>query len=442
MLRNYHLARELARGGARVTYLCFSEETDAARSAVSSAASESDDDGVENPERFCERVISVPRRRGYTPLKLARGAFGPTPVTVLNYTTAEMATELARLLEEQDFDVVQVESIHLAAYLPVIRAARRRPRVLLDWHNVESEIMARYAERANGLLRRAYARRTARQLARLEACALKDFDAHLTVSERDRDQLIGVDADARVHVVENGVATERFTDEKVERAHAAWLAKDEGARECHAATHTSETIHASEMTHASETTHASEATPTSEAARRVVFVGSMDYHANVDAVVSFARETWPQLKARVPGLVFSIVGREPAPEVRALAALPGVDVTGTVEDVRPYYAEALAAVIPLRVGGGSRLKILEAMAAGVPVVSTRLGAEGIDARDGAEIILADTSEELCGSVERLASDEDLRRSLVAAGRALVCARYDWSSVGATLLKIYEEMLGE
>jgi polysaccharide biosynthesis protein PslH len=419
MLRNYHLAHELARGGARVTYLCFSDDAGAAHMVGSSAANESGD-GLENPARWCERIIGVSRPPGYTPLKLARGAFGRTPVTVLNYTTAEMSETLAHTLAGQDFDVVQVESIHLAAYLPLIRAARNRPRATLDWHNVESEIMARYAERTDAFLRRTYARRTARQLARLERRALKDFDAHLTVSERDREQLLGVANGARIHVVENGVATEHFSDEKIERAHAAWLAKEKDA---------------AEVSGDVEASGAREK-------RRIVFVGSMDYHANVDAVVHFARETWPMLKARMRGLVFSIVGRAPAPEVRALAALDGIEVTGTVDDVRPYYAEALASVIPLRVGGGSRLKILEAMAAGVPVVSTRLGAEGIDARDRLEIILADTNEEFCEAVSRIATDEDSRRALVAAGRALVHERYDWSSVGASLLKIYEEMPGE
>ncbi|MDQ3918420.1 MAG: glycosyltransferase, partial [Acidobacteriota bacterium] len=161
MLRNYHLARETARA-ARVTYLSFSEDDAAATGAGGPRASE---EAEGSPARWCERVVEVARGRGYTPAKLARGALGHTPVTVLNYTTREMARELERVLDAEDFHIVQVESIHLAAYLPVVRAARSRPAVILDWHNVESEIMSRYAERAPNLLRRAYAQRTARQLA-------------------------------------------------------------------------------------------------------------------------------------------------------------------------------------------------------------------------------------------------------------------------------------
>jgi polysaccharide biosynthesis protein PslH len=435
MLRNYHLARETARA-ASVTYLSFSEEDAAATGTGDPRASANPRETEEadaSPARWCERVVEVARGRGYTPAKLARGALGRTPVTVLNYTTREMARELERVLAAADFHIVQVESIHLAAYLPVVRAARSRPAVILDWHNVESEIMSRYAERAPNLLRRAYAQRTARQLAALEARALRDFDAHLTVSERDRERLFKLSPGARVHVVENGVATEHFADEEVERAQPAKDSRESGVGSLESK--------ASGLDSRLSTPDSRLPTPDSRLpSRRVVFVGSMDYHANVDAVTHFAREVWPRLRERLPGLVFSIVGRAPAPEVRALAAQPGVEVTGTVADVRPYYRDALAAIIPLRVGGGSRLKILEAMAAGVPVVSTRLGAEGIDVREGVDIILAESADEFCDAVARLAASVEARREIVVAGRALVRARYDWSSVGASLLKIYEEML--
>ncbi|MFL6332376.1 MAG: glycosyltransferase [Pyrinomonadaceae bacterium] len=389
MLRNYHLAREVARA-ARVTFLSFGDGAGAPHDGGLTAG------GLESPAVWCERVIEVPRRQGYTPSKLLRGALGSRPVTVLNYTTPEMRRALERALEEGGFDLVQVESIHLSAYLPLLRAAKGRPPVVLDWHNVESEVMTRYAARAGGALRRAYARRTARQLARLETRALRDFDAHLTVSERDRAQLLALDAGAPAYVVENGVAAAHFADQG---------SAPEGAP------------------------------------RRILFVGSMDYHANVDAVVAFAREAWPLLAESLPSLTFSIVGREPAAEVRELSALPRVEVSGTVEDVRPFYRGALASVVPLRVGGGSRLKILEAMAAGVPVVSTRLGAEGIEARDGAEIMLAETAVEFREALARLASDDGLRRDIAAAAREFVRSRYDWSSVGAGLLKIYEGLLG-
>ena len=124
----------------------------------------------------------------------------------------------------------------------------------------------------------------------------------------------------------------------------------------------------------------------------------MDYHANIEGVTSFARNVWPLLHGKKPELSFTIVGRDPAPAVRELSSIAGVEVTGSVDDVRPYYREALAAVVPLNVGGGSRLKVLEAMAAGVPVVSTARGAEGLAVRNGENILLRESSEEFVNAI--------------------------------------------
>jgi glycosyltransferase involved in cell wall biosynthesis len=119
-----------------------------------------------------------------------------------------------------------------------------------------------------------------------------------------------------------------------------------------------------------------------------------------------------------------------------LAKLPGVVVTGTVDDVRPYYRGALATVVPLRVGSGTRLKILEAMASGVPVVSTLLGAEGLEVTDGSDILLAETPAETLAAIEALADSAERWRSIVAAGRELVRTRYDWPILGEKLFRIH------
>jgi glycosyltransferase involved in cell wall biosynthesis len=170
----------------------------------------------------------------------------------------------------------------------------------------------------------------------------------------------------------------------------------------------------------------------------LLFVGSMDYHANSDAVIWFCREIWPRLAAEFPHLDFKIVGRNPPAAVRALAS-PRILITGTVEDVRPFYHHAFAVLVPLRVGGGTRLKILEAMAAGVPVISTRLGAEGLAVAHGRELLLADTADEMAASIRMLLSDEVLRAALCKAARALVETQYDWSVLGARLAAVYRSL---
>src|SRR6185295_10816651 len=138
------------------------------------------------------------------------------------------------------------------------------------------------------------------------------------------------------------------------------------------------------------------------------FVGSMDYHANIEGAASFARDVWPVIHQRQPGLRFTIVGRNPPAAITDLCSAPGIEVTGSVADVGPYYREALAAVVPLNVGGGSRLKILEAMAAGVPVVSTKLGAEGLDVSDGENILLAETTAQLARGILNVIKSRELR----------------------------------
>ncbi|WP_437649779.1 glycosyltransferase family 4 protein [Sorangium sp. So ce362] len=343
--------------------------------------------------QITDQVLTLTQERPNSLGKILRGAVGQLPLVVLNYTTDAMRQELARVLDTGQFDAVQVESVHLAGYLPLLRAARNRPLLLCDWHNIESEVLSRYSQHAPDPLRGLAAFALASQLAGFERKVLEQFDAHLTVSERDRAKLLALRPGLRAFAVDNGVHVDAFPA---------------GAGG-------------------------------SEPRRRIVFVGSMDYRPNAQAIVAFARDVWPAIHAARPAWRLTVVGRSPGPEVRALGALPGVEVTGTVPDVRPYYADALASVVPLRIGGGSRLKILEALAAGVPVVSTQLGAEGLALRDREHAIITRTVEEIRGALLELDADPALRARLAAAGRALVQSRYDWSVVGDTLARIYEQL---
>jgi sugar transferase (PEP-CTERM/EpsH1 system associated) len=399
-LRNFHLVRELARG-ARVTYLAFADP----RRPNSDAGEEDRRSYNMEVERACERVITVPRASAYTPAKMVRGTVGPLPLPVLNYTTGRMRRTLGHLLAEQEFDLIQIESLHLLGYLPILQAAASRPRLLWDWHNVESEVLRRYSECIESRPRRLYARLTAVRMEALERRAMPAFAAHTVVSERDRVRLLTWHPDARVFVIENGVDVARYSSEACRQARAVAGGRRRAPADC----------------------------------RRLLFVGSMDYHANVDAVVTFARDVWPRLRRTHPNLVFTIVGRNPAPRVCALARQDGIEVTGTVADVRPYYADAVAAAVPLRVGGGSRLKILEAMAAGVPVISTPLGAEGLPVSDGENILLADTPEEFCSALAHVCRNDAVRQALTRRAEALVRGRYDWSAIGSALRDVHREL---
>jgi sugar transferase (PEP-CTERM/EpsH1 system associated) len=375
-LRDYNLASQLA-GRCPVTYLGLRGPS------VAPAEPPPAESGF-------AAHYSIARESAYTVSKLVRGVVGPTPLTVLNYSSRRVSRVLADLLQAGAFDAVQIEGVHLSAYLPVIRAAASRPVILADWHNIESEILHRYSQVNPSPLRRAYARRTANLLERAEARFLAACDVHTVTSERERERIQARDPGAEIHVIPNGVDVQYFGAQPIEPG-----APRTG----------------------------------------LVFAGSMDYSANIDAVVWFVSQIWPELHRQQPALSFSIVGRDPTAEVSALAG-EGISVTGTVPDVRPYYSGALAAVVPLRIGSGTRLKILEAMAAGIPVISTKLGAEGLDLQDGTHLLIADSASEMIAAVSRLAASPELWQRLSQSGREVVSRLYDWRALSEELYRLH------
>ncbi len=391
-LRDYYLARETARY-ASVSFLGMRNPDESDNASANTQAR----------KLGLERLVLVEKGPSYTTWKILRGLIGPTPLTVLNYYDLKAARELSRILNEQTFDLVQIEQIHLIGYLPTIRASRSHPLVVCDWHNIESELMDRYGRYTRNWARKLYANRTTHLIKNMERRLLTDCDAHIVVSERDQSTLRTLVPEARVHLVENGVDMAQYANCE-ELAAPMLLGRSEQTR------------------------------------RDIVFVGSMDFHANIDGAKYFCAEVWPKIHALAPQFRFIVVGSRPAAEVRDLAQSPGIIVTGAVDDVRPYYGGALAAIVPLRVGGGTRLKILEAMAAGVPVVSTSIGAEGLAVNPGADILLADTPEEMARVLIELHHSPEMWRRLSEAGRELARTRYDWCVVGSSLHRTHRLLL--
>jgi glycosyltransferase involved in cell wall biosynthesis len=383
-LRDFHLARQLSRK-ATLTYVGLDGAGVTSLSTVSPVCL----DSLGNAE-----IHRIRRDSGYRPGDLVRGLIGPTPVNVLNYTSAPIMAELERILRSRPFDAVQIEGVHLIAYARRVRQIAPGARLICDWHNIESEILRRYAENDANWLRRIYALRTAALVRPLENQLLCLCDAHTVCSERERDILLQRVPQARIAVVGNGVDVDYFAASPIQH----------GVR------------------------------------RDLVFMGRMDYHANIDAALFFARKIWPLVHARRPELRFVVVGAQPTKEVAALRDLAGVTVTGTVDDVRPFYQSALAAVVPLRVAGGTRLKVLEAMAAGTPVISTTLGAEGLAVTAGKDILIADSADAIADTAASLQAETPVWQSLVTNARTLVQRQYDWSVIGEVLLGVYAEQV--
>jgi polysaccharide biosynthesis protein PslH len=369
-LRDYHFAKALG-GRTQLTYAYFSERGGEVPS-------------IDNEFSFCERLVAIPAPEMYTAGKIVRGMFGRWPLPVVNYTSPLMEDAVSKL---GSFDLVHLDSIHMAGYVKYMPGAR----ITYNWHNIESELMRRYAVNAPSRARRVYGALTARRLAVLEKELLGNSFGHLVCSQRERDQLLAIVPTARIAVIENGVDARAFSDVG------------------------------------------------GSGRKKLIFVGSMSYHANIDAAVWFVREVWPSIHQRFPELKLTLVGSNPAPAVLALKS-DAIEVTGTVPSVAPYYKDALAAIVPLHTGGGTRLKILEAMAASVPVISTTLGAEGLAVSPGENILIANTLADWITSLESITNDEARSNAIAAAGRKLVESRYDWQVLGQRLFETYRSWL--
>jgi polysaccharide biosynthesis protein PslH len=379
-LRDFHLARALGQAG-ELTWVFYQNSSDPPLTAA------------ELP--FCRQWQAVPRPPLYTPAKLVRGLSGPWSLPVVNYTSPQMISVLRQLLQNHRFDAIHVDSVHLAACVEaaVAQQGAATP-VFYNWHNIESELMRRYSVGAAPAIRRFYARFTAAKLKRDEAHILNAAAGHIVCSQREQELLLRQAPESRIAVIENGVDAAFF---------------------------------------------ANPPHPHTAVRNRLVFVGSMSYHANADAAVWFAREVWPGLHRRFQDWTLTLVGSDPGEDVRALAGIAGVQVTGTVPDVRPYYQTAFAAVVPLRTSGGTRLKILEALAAGVPVISTAEGAEGLAVQPNRDFLLAQDCGQWLPLLESLL-EERRAEALRQAGLELIHSRYDWQTIGAKLVATYRAWL--
>ncbi len=355
-------------------------------SLVSFMRTTEDPKAVEALRTYCADLWVIPRDPRYSPWKLFLGMVGQTAFPLLNYRDRQMEDLLREVLQKRAFDIVQVESLAMAQYCSAASFS-----TVLDLHNIESLLIKRYALQETNLLKRGYAEIMWRKVAAYERATCKRFTHCLTCSEEDQRLVQAFAGVERVTVIPNGVDLQAYTPD---------------------------------------------GTPP-KPFNRLVFVGRMDYHANVDGVRWFCREILPHIRTQKPDVVFQIVGGYPTNDVKRLARPGEIEVTGFVQDVRPYLKEATAVVVPLRIGGGTRFKILESLAMGKAVISTTLGAEGIAAIDGREILLADHPTQFADRVIDVLGNPELQQSLHNAGRELVEARYSWASIGNCLEQVYE-----
>ena len=331
------------------------------------------------------RVIEIPIPKG----EKFRRVFGalasiaderPYPVVGVHYDS-QLAKTLGELVSTEKIELVHLDHLDAAVYAPF-----KKIPMLLDEHNFETRLLKRTAENTRNPLLRWYLQVQAERLLHWEANICGECSMVTSVSHEDAAEITNVSPNSLVNVVPNGVDTEFFR------------MKDRDPR------------------------------PGS-----LVFVGSMDWSANIDATEWCVGEILPLL----PNAQLTIVGRNPPSKVMRLADGKRVIVTGSVPDVRPFMAKAEVFIVPLRVGGGTRLKILEAFSMGIPVVSTTVGSEGLGVQNEQELLLGDTSEALAKNIIRIQNSPELAMRL--AERAMVVShRFSWDAVGNELEEAYAD----
>jgi sugar transferase (PEP-CTERM/EpsH1 system associated) len=337
--------------------------------------------------KYCRQVklVAHPPRR----TRLARlrdSLLSPLPDLAKRLASPRFEAALANLLQTETFDVIQCEGLEMAPF-GLRQGQGLAARLVLDEHNAEYLLQRRIFEQdwQSGWKRRPaalYSWLQARRLARYERAALGRFDRAIAVSEPDRAALAGLGETQRpIAVIPNGIDLSEFSPENSQEEPAS-----------------------------------------------LVFTGTMDFRPNVDAVCWFAGEVWPLILAHEPEACFYIVGRRPAPAVAALQNRPGIEVTGTVPDARPYVRRSALYIVPMRMGGGVRFKVLDAMALGKAIVTTGMGADGIDLTAGQEAVVADTAQDFAGQVVALLNDPARRRTLAQQGRRFVEENFDWRKI--------------
>ena len=341
---------------------------------------------------LCERVVTVQNDRlavrGISRRALQLGtALSPRSFRDLVHHRGSLQAAIGRMAQDASYDVVQVEHSFMARYAFPPEAV-----VVLDEHNVEYEIPLRSVTVDGSLPRKLYDRLEYLKVRAEEERAWRRVDACAVTSSRDAVTIRRAFPHALVDVVPNGVDTRYFSP---------------GDRPSEPAT--------------------------------LLFFGTIASYPNVDALLFFVREVLPLIRRAHPAVRLVIVGPAPPPEIRRLSG-PDVVVMDAVPDLRPYLERATAVIAPLRVGGGTRLKILEAMAMGRPVVSTSLGAEGLEVTDGKDLLLADTPRDFALQIGRILAEPDLGRELGAAGRRLVERSYDWTASARKLEGLYATAL--
>jgi sugar transferase (PEP-CTERM/EpsH1 system associated) len=351
------------------------------------------DDSMKVVSQYCRllKVFKIPtdynRIKWY--LLLFLNLFSLIPYSVWRYRSRAMIKEVRKQLREEHFDLIQSDTIALAQYAML---APDLPKILVH-QNVESSLLLRRSANEKNPLIKLYLFLQGKKLRRYERKVAPNFDINITVSETDKLEFEKIAPQTRFEVVPNATDTEYFKPQRKVRS------KD------------------------------------------LIFAGGLTWYPNKDAMLYFCNEIFPLIKKKLSGVKMNIIGRYPPREVQRLATNDSdINLLGYVNDVRAHIAEAAVYVVPIRVGGGTRLKILDAMAMGKAIVSTSIGAEGLDVEDGKNILIADDPQEFADKTVKVLTTPVLRQRLEQYARETVKKKYSWETITPRLQRIYSDVV--
>ena len=377
-IRTYNMLKELKRGH-RITYLTLDDGESAG--------------AIADADEYCHELIRIPHA-GRT--KFTAGFYSDLlfnlpsalPYAIARYKSAQMRNRINDRLSRGDVDVLVCDFLTPAVNLDF----RFDCPTILFQHNVEAMIWKRHYQVQKNPVKKVYLYSQWLKMRTFEERLCRKFDAVIAVSAEDRDQMrtdYSLDA---VFDVPTGVDTEFFKPSGV-------VERDP---------------------------------------MNLVFTGSMDWLPNDDAIRYFTGDILPIVRRKVPNVSLTVVGRNPSPYLTELTKKdPSINVTGRVDDVRPYMEKAAAYVVPLRIGGGTRLKIYEAMAMEKPIVSTTVGAEGLPLQDGAELLLADDAHSFAEALVKLLKEPGLAERIATRAARTVRERFGWKRVATDFSQICE-----
>jgi sugar transferase (PEP-CTERM/EpsH1 system associated) len=376
-IRSFHELQALVERGHEVHLRAFADDLNDLNYQVDLA-------------RICASVEIIPLRRFWARARAAANLIGARPLSLGYFGSRKMRRLVLRAASEHDFDAVFVYSSTMAQYVP----RELTSRAVLDMVDVDSEKWRDYAGRTNRLMARLYDLEWKR-LRKYEHEIVTRFANTIVTTRREAALLNKLDEftrRARLRVITNGVDLDYFQP----------------------------------SSQSPDTT-----------SPRLVFMGAMDYFANVEGARYFAEEVFPLIRARESRAKFSIIGANPTAGVKRLARYPGINVTGFVEDVRPYLREATVCVAPLRIARGVQNKVLEAMAAGKAVIATSEAVAGLRVADGEHLMIADTPERFASAALEVIRDDSLRESLEMRARYYVETEHDWKPLLQQLVELVE-----